>query len=408
MTRSGPSAADRQLIGDLTARDLSVSAAQLERWRHAGLLPRNSRHGSGQGKGSVSAVSPEAVEIAAALARHTRPGRALRLAVVDWFADAGRPAIGRRVVPEPPHAAVREALAWVIGTDPGYRLWQQARSARTVEEQDDFYAAADAALPGRPRAAWFDPAVMREALLTRRDPPDGTFRRGRKVKSAMIQAFAWMAMGSAAVGEDLLRESEADLGLGSDVSSDWSRDWEGLLDNVEGPAAGPAGLADPLEMLGRANAELLQQARTAAWDLAGFGSLYLSHAFLMPDTPGLAALRGTVDRLGAGRLLMRTPLDIQTTDGFAFTVAACLYPELSALHKVLDDQARTGPHLLPQTAQGAKEYMATWLNAIHGARRHPALTSRLFFHAPSVAESYRPGPWRHRAGRVERLHEHVR
>ena len=212
---------------------------------------------------------------------------------------------------------------------------------------------------------------MREALLTRRDPPDGTFRRGREVKSAMIQAFAWMARGSAAVGEGLLREGEADLGLGSDVSSDWSRDWEGLLDNVEEPAVGPAGLADPLEMLGRANAELLQQARTAAWDLAGFGSLYLSHAFLMPDTPGLAALRSTIDRLGAGPLLMRTPLRIQTTDGFAFTVVTCLYPEVSALHRWLDNQARSGPQLLPLTVHGTKEYMANWLNAIKDAAQRP-------------------------------------
>ena len=102
MARTGPSAADRQLISQLAARDLSVSAAQLERWRHAGLLPRNSRYGCGRGRGSESEASPEAVEIAAALSRHARQGRDLRLAVIDWFADAGLPATpGEPPVPEP-------------------------------------------------------------------------------------------------------------------------------------------------------------------------------------------------------------------------------------------------------------------------------------------------------------------
>ena len=102
MPRTGPSAADRQLISQLAARDLSVSAAQLERWRHTGLLPRNSRHGCGRGRGSLSEASPEAVEIAATLSRHTRQGRDLRLAVIDWFADAGLPATpGEPPVPEP-------------------------------------------------------------------------------------------------------------------------------------------------------------------------------------------------------------------------------------------------------------------------------------------------------------------
>src|SRR6516164_7585270 len=114
MPRTGPSAADRQLISQLAARDVSVSAAQLERWRHAGLLSGNSRHGLGRGQGSASEVPPEAVETAAALSRHTRQGRDLRLAVIDWFADAGLPVMpGEPAVPEPPHGAVQSALNWI-------------------------------------------------------------------------------------------------------------------------------------------------------------------------------------------------------------------------------------------------------------------------------------------------------
>src|SRR5690242_15474749 len=119
MPRTGPSAADRQLISQLAARDLSVSAAQLERWRHAGLLPRNSRQGCGRGRGSVSEASREALEIAAALGRHARQGRDLRLAVIDWFAEAGGPVMpAEPAVPEPPHAAVRSALMWLVVTNP--------------------------------------------------------------------------------------------------------------------------------------------------------------------------------------------------------------------------------------------------------------------------------------------------
>ncbi len=372
MTRSGPSAADRQLIRDLAARDLSVSAAQLERWRRAGLLPRNSRHGSGRGKGSVSAVSPEAVEVAAALARHTRPGRDLRLTVIDCFREAGRPAIGEPAVPEPPYAAVHQALTWVIGTSPAYRLIQQARSARTGQEKDDFYDAADAAIPSRLRAAWFHPAALREALLTGRDLPDGAFKTGRELKWVLIQVIAWMGMGSAQVGDDLLAESSADLGLDSDVSSDSSADWVRLLDYVEELSGGEElseGPVDLLEMLSMANAEVLQQARTVAFDLAMFGAMNLMYAFLAPDTPGLAALRGTIDRLGVGPMLMRMPF--ATTESFAFTVVSCLRPDISALHKILDNEARTGPRLLPLTVQGTREYMATWHNAIKDAAQRP-------------------------------------
>ena len=90
MPRSGPGAADRELVSQLAARGLAVSAAQLERWRRGGLLPGNSREWPGRGRGSVSRPVPEAAEIAAALARHARQGRDLRLAVLDWFAEPRR------------------------------------------------------------------------------------------------------------------------------------------------------------------------------------------------------------------------------------------------------------------------------------------------------------------------------
>jgi hypothetical protein len=387
MARTGPSAADRQLISQLAARDLSVSAAQLERWRHAGLLPRNSRQGCGRGRGSVSEASTEAVEIAAALSRHARQGRDLRLAVIDWFAEAGLPTTpGESAVPEPSHTAVRSALMWLVATNPAYQLLQLARSARTEADQDTFYDEADAAMPRPSRPAIsFDPAVVREALLTRRDPPDGTIKSGRQVRAGMIQLIAAVGMGYDEVPGDLLAEAMADTGLAPQMSAADGRRFVARMARLQELPPGPTtSLAeslftryDPLEMLSLANAELLQQARTAAWGLATAGGLYLSHALLMPDTPGLTALRATIDGLSMGPWLLWTfrrllPTDGSgtiSTDGFAWTVVGCLHPFTLAIHRLLADQIESGPLLLPDNDHDANAFMADWMTTLKDIAR---------------------------------------
>ena len=75
MPRNSVSAADAAIIAAVAARGATVSATQLERWRTAGLLPRNVRHGSGRGRGSVSEPAPGAVDRAYALAQGARQGR---------------------------------------------------------------------------------------------------------------------------------------------------------------------------------------------------------------------------------------------------------------------------------------------------------------------------------------------
>jgi hypothetical protein len=65
--RNADSAADRALTARLAERGLTGSTARYERWRRAGLLPRHERRGAGRGRGSVSALSPATVEVAAAL-----------------------------------------------------------------------------------------------------------------------------------------------------------------------------------------------------------------------------------------------------------------------------------------------------------------------------------------------------
>jgi hypothetical protein len=48
---------------------------------------------------------------------------------------------------------------------------------------------------------------------------------------------------------------------------------------------------DPVAMIRVASGEQLRIARKVAFELAGFGSFGALHAALLPDTPGLAALR---------------------------------------------------------------------------------------------------------------------
>jgi hypothetical protein len=223
MPRSGPGAADRELISQLAARGLAVSAAQLERWRHAGLLPGNTRYWPGRGRGSVSRLPPETAEIAAALARHARQGRNLRLAVLGWFAEAGLAAVLGTVVPEPPHQAVLAALEHVTAAGPWYRLFTQARAAMTETQKDEFYAAAGAATALPATAERFDPAAVRAALLTGHDPEPEV----APVRDSVIQLLAATGMGYVEIGADALAEATGGSGLFPPTLSAGSSGWAG-------------------------------------------------------------------------------------------------------------------------------------------------------------------------------------
>src|SRR6266545_8007212 len=75
MPRSQPSRADVALLAALAGQGLHASPYQLERWRAAGLLPRNRRRGLGRGRGSASELDETAVASASVLARLARQGR---------------------------------------------------------------------------------------------------------------------------------------------------------------------------------------------------------------------------------------------------------------------------------------------------------------------------------------------
>jgi hypothetical protein len=88
---------------------------------------------------------------------------------------------------------------------------------------------------------------------------------------------------------------------------------------------------DPAVTLENADIEQLRQAREVATGLAGFGSLLLMHALLMPDTPGLATLRTRISELGMGQALMGLARQVRQPHGIANAIAACLHPGLDPL-----------------------------------------------------------------------------
>ena len=374
MARTGPSAADRQLISQLAARELSVSAAQLERWRHAGLLPRSTRHGCGRGRGSVSEASPEAVEIAVALSRHARQGRDLRLAVIDWFADAGLSTMpGEPAVPEPSHAAVHAALNWIIASSPGYRLLQLAHAVRTDVEQDQFHRAADRALRSVTMVPAFDVTAVREALSGGQDVSGEAIKAGPKQRSAVIQLIAAEGMGYEEDTAEFLAENAVESGMFPAASP---AALQRMITGLENP---PPEIArwvemlftryDPLQMLSLANAEMLQQARTTARDLASVGSVLFFHAFLMPDTPGQKELRATATARGIQQIAIGMALSIHTTSGFAQAVVSCLHPFYVAIAKELSDLATSQP-LIADTPEAVEKFMADWVTLKDSVLQH--------------------------------------
>lgn len=373
MPRSADSAADRELTARLAARGLVGSSTRYERWRRAGLLPRHERHGAGQGHGSVSVLDPATVEIAAALARHAGQGRDLRAAVVTWFFEAGRPvAPDEPAVPEPPEEVVAWALAWVVRTDPGYRMLQRARAAVTEAQQDKFYE--DAALLARrnpDRAAGLDPSAVRAALLSGRDIPSGA----SGTRHDVVHLVAALGLGAEEVGAEAFADAIAATGMFPQMSA---QEWRDVMIAAYACGDCAAELAalvrfDPAAALENAGIERLRQAREVATGLAGFGSLLLMHALLMPDTPGLAVLRTRISQLGMSQLLMGLARQVMQPRGIANAIAACLDPTYAELRRSLSEQVASGPpllHLTGDETHDPQHYMETWLSVLHELAKH--------------------------------------
>ncbi len=373
MPRSADSAADRELTARLAARGLGGSSTRYERWRRADLLPRHERRGAGRGHGSVSVLDPATVEIAAALARHARQGRDMRAAVVAWFFEAGRPvAPDKPAVPEPPEEAVAGALAWAVRIDPGYRMLQRARAAVTEAQQDKFYEDAAALARRNPdRAAGMDPSAMRAALLSGRDIPSVASGTHNDV----VHLIAALGFGAEEVGAEALADAIAASGMFPQMSA---QEWRDAMIAAYASGAYTAELAalvrfDPAEALETVGIERLRQAREVAAGLAGFGSLLLMHALLMPDTPGLAALRTRISELGMGQVLLGLARQVRQPQGIANAIATCLDPIYTELYRSLSELAASGPpllHLAGDETHDPQHYMETWLSVLRELAKH--------------------------------------
>ena len=336
------------------------------RWRRAGLLPRHARHGAGRGKGSVSVLAPETVEIAAVLARHAVQGRDLRLVVVMWFFEAGRPTMpGQPAVPEQPEGAVAEALLWAVSTGTSYRMLQRARAAVTEAQKDDWYAiAAQEARRGPDAGRGVNPSEVREALLSGRDihnAPHGA-------RTDLVYLLAAMGRGVEEVGPELLADAFAASGLFPQLSA---QEWRDTM--IEAYASGAyadefAALArsDPVKALENASIEQLRLAREVATGMAGFGAMLMMHALLMPDTPDLAALRTRINERGMGPALMNFARQVNQPRGIASVIATCMDPWFLMQYKSLSELVSAGPpllHIAGDDEHDPDRFFAAWHSA---------------------------------------------
>uniref|UniRef100_A0AAU3GJR2 Uncharacterized protein n=1 Tax=Streptomyces sp. NBC_01401 TaxID=2903854 RepID=A0AAU3GJR2_9ACTN len=366
MARGAPGPADQQVVRELASRGVVVTASQLESWRRVGLLPRHRRRGLGRGRGSVvDVVDPVVVESAAALARHLRQGRDRRLAVLDWFAEAGMPAQpGAVQVPEPPVDAVRDALVWALRGTVSHRLMEVARGAASAgeEAQDALYAVTGQMIGSRAYCGAAHPALVRAALLADEDLPEGPELGG------MVHLVAAIGLGAQEVGADALAEAFGAWGMFGLSVEDWAR-MLGAAERGEGPPVDWGLLQQHADVLGpvqRAGGEELVHARTVLLGLRMFYGLYMMHGLFMPDTPGLAAMRDLIDSWGMGPFLDHMISLAPSPRQYAESLAMCLEPLFGHLYEALMEQLAQSPDVfqIPGDETGAAGFMETWMTTL--------------------------------------------
>ncbi|WP_440581430.1 hypothetical protein [Streptomyces sp. PT19] len=313
----------------------------------------------------VDVVDPVVVKSAAVLARHLRQGRDRRLAVLEWFAEAGGAVQPGEVrVPEPPLAAVREAVVWVLRGTVSHRLLELARGAAGVGEEaaDALYEVAGRLLATRPYRGSADPVLVRAALEADEDVPDGPdFKE-------VVHLVAAIGLGAQEVGGDALAEAFGAFALFGLTAEDWAQ-MLGAVERGESPPVDWGLLQQRADVLGpvqRASDEQLLRARTVLLGLRLFYGLYAMHALFMPDTPALAALRARIDESGMFPVLDHVISLSPSPRHFAEALAVCLEPLFDGLYETLVDQLAADPALfqLPGDEAGAVGFMETWTRAL--------------------------------------------
>jgi len=132
---------------------------------------------------------------------------------------------------------------------------------------------------------------------------------------------------------------------------------------------------DQASAIEKAGIGQLRQAREVAAGLADFGALLVMHGLLMPDTPGLAALRARISEFGAGPMLINLARQVMKPPGVASAVASCLDPMYSALYRSLSELVASGPpllHLAADAEHDPEHFMETWLSSLRELSGRPA------------------------------------
>lgn len=124
--------------------------------------------------------------------------------------------------------------------------------------------------------------------------------------------------------------------------------------------------ADLLGPVQRASDEELLRARAVLLGLRMFYGLYVMHAWFMPDTPALAALRARIDEWGMGPVLDYVISLNPSPRHFAESLAVCLEPLFDGLYEMLMEQLAADPGLfqIPGDESGAVGFMETWTRVL--------------------------------------------
>ncbi|MFJ8828284.1 hypothetical protein ACIREE_42050 [Streptomyces sp. NPDC102467] len=320
----------------------------------------------------MEAVDPVVVDMAAALARHLRQGRDRRLAVLDWFAEAGQHRqSGAARVPEPPVVAVRDAVVWVMRGSMSQQLLQAATRAAEAggeEGQDAVYEVAGRMLAAHPYRGAAHPALVRSVLEADTEIPAGSPSAG------FVHLVAVSCLGAEEVGAEALAEAFAAIGMFGLTVQEWA-DMLGAAERGESPPVNWGLLQQIVDMLGpvqRASGTQLLRARTVLTGLQSFYAMYVLHGLLLPDTPALRALRNRIDERGMFPLLDHMISISPTPQQYAEGLAACLGSAFDKLYDALTEQLTEDPLLfhIPGDETGATGFCEAWLRALQDAT-HP-------------------------------------
>jgi hypothetical protein len=169
----------------------------------------------------------------------------------------------------------------------------------------------------------------------------------------VVHYIAALGLGLEEVGAEAFADAIAASGLFPQLSA---QQWRAAMIEAEASGANAEAFAaltrfDLAEALENAGIERLRRTREVATGLAGFGSMLVLHAVLMPDTRAL---------MGLSQQTMRPR-------GIAFAIAACLQPMYSKLYNSLSELVAAGPPLLHEAGDDEHDperYMATWRASI--------------------------------------------